>query len=127
MDKNISSSDSDEFKEFKEFEAQRKIAKLDERTKYSKSDSSLIAAHYNSRPNTGVLDRAESPIIRLRNFNNWIKSVLIQEYVCKLPAKQKTVLDLACGKGGDLPKWKRSGVTKLVCLGIGLSCVLNVS
>jgi len=48
--------------------------------------------------------RHESYILHLRNLNNFLKASLIQ-----LASRQETgalrVLDLACGKGGDLQKW----------------------
>jgi len=49
----------------------------------------------------------------MRNFNNWVKSVLIRSY---LPPSA-TVLDLCCGKGGDLLKWKEGDIEYLVCAG----------
>ena len=49
----------------------------------------------------------------MRNFNNWVKSVLIRSY---LPP-DATVLDLCCGKGGDLLKWKEGHIKYLVCAG----------
>lgn len=49
----------------------------------------------------------------MRNFNNWVKSVLIRTYI----QPQITVLDLCCGKGGDLLKWKEGGIGYLVCAG----------
>lgn len=44
----------------------------------------------------------------MRNFHNWIKSILIYTYVnpmYELNRKQLTVLDIACGRGGDLMKF----------------------
>lgn len=56
----------------------------------------------------------------MRNFNNWLKSVLIAEILDKVRQKRRevTVLDLGCGKGGDLLKWKKGRIDKLVCADI---------
>jgi SAM-dependent methyltransferase len=57
-------------------------------------------------------NRADSRLFHMRAFNNWVKATQIQELDPKsrLPGKKGTrgplrVLDLACGKGGDLGKW----------------------
>ena len=49
----------------------------------------------------------------MRSFNNWVKSVLIRSYL----GPSSTVLDLCCGKGGDLNKWKEGRIKYLVCAG----------
>jgi len=77
----------------------------------------LVAQHYDNLPERGRKQRAESRIIHMRNFNNWIKSTLINEYIEKV--KRNTddrikVLDVGCGKGGDLQKWQRAGVGHVV-------------
>ncbi|XP_004470075.2 mRNA cap guanine-N(7) methyltransferase isoform X2 [Dasypus novemcinctus] len=83
--------------------------------------SSAVAAHYNKLEETGLEKRSQSRIFYLRNFNNWMKSVLIGEFLEKVRQKKKhgiTVLDLGCGKGGDLLKWKKGRINKLICTDI---------
>ncbi|RDX63693.1 mRNA cap guanine-N7 methyltransferase 1, partial [Mucuna pruriens] len=65
-----------------------------------------VADHYSARSNQTLEEREASPIIHLKKLNNWIKSVLIQLYARRGDA----VLDLACGKGGDLIKWDKAKV-----------------
>lgn len=83
----------------------------------------------NSRPDVGVVQRQESPIIGLKNFNNWVKSVLITKFAH--PALQESpvggggrggggrgkVLDMGCGKGGDMTKWAKAQIRELFCVG----------
>jgi len=82
---------------------------------------STVASHYNNLKEGGLESRKESRIFFMRNFNNWIKSMLMQEYVSKLEAKGLRglkVLDLGCGKGGDLLKWQKSRVSHVTGLDI---------
>ncbi|KAF8414050.1 hypothetical protein HHK36_002049 [Tetracentron sinense] len=65
-----------------------------------------VADHYSARTNQTLEEREASVIIHLKKFNNWIKSVLIQLYARRGDA----VLDLACGKGGDLIKWDKAKI-----------------
>lgn len=44
---------------------------------------STIAKHYNNIPETGKDARKQSRIFYLRNFNNWVKSVMINEFLEK--------------------------------------------
>ena len=85
---------------------------------------------YNARPEW-VKERGrdwrrnESQIKGLRSFNNWVKSCLIHKFSAeekqeveelgwgeeaKEPEEQKPllVLDVGCGKGGDLGKWQQA-------------------
>ena len=66
-----------------------------------------IAQHYDNKRQFSVRERQNSPIIRLKDFNNWIKSVLINEYV----RSGDRILDLCCGKGGDLNKWRIANIS----------------
>lgn len=90
----------------------------------------VVAEHYNKLDEKGISQRKESRIYFMRNFNNWIKSLLINEYVSKIRSKKEeklqpgeprptiNVLDMGCGKGGDLQKWHRSRVNHVTCVDI---------
>ncbi|KAK9364997.1 mRNA capping enzyme-domain-containing protein [Lipomyces kononenkoae] len=71
-----------------------------------RSVDSVVRQHYNARPDQGVAQRQYSPIIKLKSFNNFIKSVLIRRFA----SRDVVVLDLGCGKGGDLLKWDIAGI-----------------
>ncbi|KAJ1797256.1 mRNA cap guanine-N7 methyltransferase [Coemansia sp. RSA 2399] len=76
--------------------------------------ANLVAQHYNSRRQLGVRDRLHTKITGLRIFNNWTKSVLISRHAfrgCR-------VLDLGCGKGGDLRKWAHAQIGEFVGMDI---------
>ncbi|KAL1823406.1 hypothetical protein ACET3Z_010184 [Daucus carota] len=72
----------------------------------TRKEARKVADHYSARKNHTLEEREASPIIHLKKLNNWIKSVLIQLYARRGDA----VLDLACGKGGDLIKWDKANV-----------------
>ncbi|CAG8670763.1 16827_t:CDS:2 [Dentiscutata erythropus] len=86
-------------------------------TKTSTPNSRIVADHYNKKPDVGVEKRNESTILFLKNFNNWIKSVIIGKHV----EPNSDILDMGCGKGGDLLKWKAAKISTLV--GLDLSDV----
>lgn len=72
----------------------------------------------NMRPEVGVESREFSPIIGLKKFNNWIKSVLIGKFAFRANnAAGARVLDIGCGKGGDLNKWKQARIRLYVGMG----------
>ena len=76
-------------------------------------------AHVHTHTHIPHTPHTQSPIFHMRNFNNWVKSVLIRTYLEKLKSSTHCtyVLDLCCGKGGDLLKWKEGSITHLVCAG----------
>lgn len=108
----------------------RERAQVDDALRMSQSRgvSDVVRQHYNAVPERGrEWRKTESKIKGLRSFNNWVKSTLIQkfspdeEFVARfndqrdwaedgaLPPmedKRLLVIDLGCGKGGDLGKWQ---------------------
>lgn len=87
------------------------------------NNSNVVASHYNTLEEKGLAERSKSCIFHMRNFNNWIKSMLINEYITKIRDASKLgaplrVLDMCCGKGGDLYKWEKAHITHLICTDI---------
>ena len=50
--------------------------------------------------------RNASRVLFLRSFNNWVKATMINKYTFKLAGNSEnlSILDLCCGRGGDLEK-----------------------
>lgn len=81
----------------------------------------VVRQHYNAVPERGRdWRKTDSRIKGLRSFNNWVKSCIIQKFS---PDEDHTpgalargirsdnqllVLDIGCGKGGDLGKWQNA-------------------
>jgi len=106
----------------------------------------VVAQHYNKLEEKGREQRVDSRIFHMRNLNNWIKSRLIGNFqalfnLINLPIflcsgntldlirKENgwhhpiNVLDLGCGKGGDLLKWQRGNIHHVVCADIAETSV----
>jgi mRNA (guanine-N7-)-methyltransferase len=82
---------------------ERKIRReIEQKSQYL--DQTVIK-HYNKRAYQSKREkRDDSEIIKLRNYHNAIKFILIGEHTN--PGER--VLDLGCGKGGDLNKWEKA-------------------
>lgn len=86
-------------------------------------NGSIVAAHYNELEELGSEGRKSSQIFHMRNLNNWIKTELINEYYIKVKGRLRygdsfRVLDLCCGKGGDLFKWQSNRINHLIATDI---------
>lgn len=65
----------------------------------------VVRQHYNAVPERGREWRVtDSKIKGLRSYNNWVKSTTIQKFIGD--ERGINVLDMGCGKGGDLMKWQ---------------------
>lgn len=126
LTENVESDEVPEFDEEAASKTDEAAPESDEpAAKYQKTDNNtkVVATHYNKLEEKGLDERAKSRIIFMRNFNNWIKSVLINEFLTKTKATLKLgeplrVLDMCCGKGGDLLKWEKANITHLICTDI---------
>lgn len=82
--------------------------------------ASEVAKHYNEVEQKPIRERAKSDIIELRKFNNAMKSLmqyLAFKFALSINNNKREpfrVLDLGCGKGGDLPKYLRNNKIGLV-------------
>ncbi|KAL9102302.1 MAG: hypothetical protein Q9163_002520 [Psora crenata] len=72
----------------------------------------VVRQHYNAVPQRGRdWRKTDSRIKGLRSFNNWIKSTIIHKFSPNEDARggdSLNVLDIGCGKGGDLGKWAQA-------------------
>ncbi|KAH0617836.1 hypothetical protein JD844_016468 [Phrynosoma platyrhinos] len=109
--------DTTEKEDSSTYESRRGVKSKLETDSEKKKHTEAVAAHYNKLEEVGLEQRSMSRIFHLRNFNNWIKSVLIGEFLDRVRRRKQniTVLDLGCGKGGDLLKWRKGRINRLVC------------
>lgn len=64
-----------------------------------------ITKHYNQREDGSRAKREKEDLICMKRFHNFLKAACISEAFQIKTSLHKRVLDLACGKGGDLTKW----------------------
>ena len=75
----------------------------------SRGGDEFVRQHYNLIPERGRDWRnTASKIKGLRKYNNWVKSVIINKFSQSddREGSYLKVLDMGCGKGGDLQKWQ---------------------
>lgn len=91
----------------------------------------VVRAHYNAVPERGRdWRKTDSRIKGLRSFNNWIKSCIIQKFAPDedhtpgafergiSSGRELLILDIGCGKGGDLGKWQQAPQTVELYVGL---------
>jgi mRNA (guanine-N7-)-methyltransferase len=83
---------------------------LNKKKKPEQSKENPFVNYQDYYTTSGVRDpgkegRKASRIIFLRSFNNWVKASMINKYCHLLGRRDVSVLELCCGKGGDLDKY----------------------
>jgi mRNA (guanine-N7-)-methyltransferase len=109
-----------------EVEEQRRQREEEARRTVRPAGFQAVADHYNAVPERGREWRStESQIKGLRSLNNWIKSTLIQKFSAPEVRSPQgmAVLDMACGKGGDLGKWEKAPVVPSIYVGCDIADV----
>lgn len=77
--------------------------------------NSLVRNFYNDQTYRSKREkRTKSRIYRIRSFNNCIKYILINKYA----TEGGNVLDIGCGKGGDIAKWEMARIGSYVGIDI---------
>ncbi len=68
-----------------------------------------ILKHYNS------VSREQSPkeVVQLRKISNYAKSTLFSTFA-KPVSDHPSILDMSCGRGGDIGKWEKQGFERYV-------------
>lgn len=129
----ISAAEKDALKKRQE-EKERAQAQAAQIAAINRGTHDVVREHYNAVPERGRdWRKTDSKIRGLRSYNNWVKSVIIQkfspneDYIHSGSGKRKwaegnegggldaetrrqglLVLDIGCGKGGDLGKWQQA-------------------
>lgn len=112
----------------RQIQREQELASLAKAEAAARGVQDVVKQHYNAQPERGrEWRRTDSKIKGLRNFNNWVKSVLVHKFSPnedhssrdagslsnRAPDDERNgwdergilVLDVGCGKGGDLQKW----------------------
>ena len=102
-------------------ERERQQVEANQKAAVDRGSYNAVTSHYNAVPQRDRTWRqTASKIKNLRTYNNWVKSTLIQKFSPDdshepgahsnygPPREGLKVLDLGCGKGGDLQKWLKA-------------------
>ncbi|KAF2621175.1 mRNA cap methyltransferas-like protein, partial [Macroventuria anomochaeta] len=96
----------------RQLEREQEAARTAQQEAASRGVHDVVKQHYNMVPERGREWRqTDSKIKGLRSYNNWVKSSLIQKFIGD--ERNLKILDIGCGKGGDLQKWQASRKVEL--------------
>ncbi|KAG5504893.1 hypothetical protein JKF63_04339 [Porcisia hertigi] len=91
-------------------------------------DTQKTSLHYGTR----VKELLNEERSYLRRFNNWVKSVLLTTMAATIrralkPPAKLHVLDLCCGRGGDLLKWQHIHPSFVFMTDASVECVAEAA
>ena len=98
-------STQNDIKKRKREEEQNDNNENDSDALFHKDKGAAMADTFYSNLERNLQTRADSWLFHMRNFNGWIKATQIAECTPNTSSKKLRIMDLACGKGGDLGKW----------------------
>jgi mRNA (guanine-N7-)-methyltransferase len=88
-------------------EKEQEEEKVAQQAAASRGVHDVVKQHYNTVQQYGrEFRKTDSKIKGLRSYNNWVKSSTIQKFIGE--ERDLKILDMGCGKGGDLQKWHAS-------------------
>lgn len=93
-----------------------------------------VASHYDRVPQQSITQRSQGRDAKLRQFQNWVKSTLLRSALERWRDEGSSraradinILDIACGKGGDLPKYdvlsRTFRIRKVVFVDVSRECI----
>ncbi|ODQ77410.1 hypothetical protein BABINDRAFT_163654 [Babjeviella inositovora NRRL Y-12698] len=111
-----------EAREHEERKTQHQMSRHNPQHKNYVNNNEHVRDFYNQRAHIARKEnRNLSPIIKMRNFNNAIKYILINTYA----AANNRVLELGCGKGGDLNKYAMARIRQFVGIDISDASIVE--
>jgi SAM-dependent methyltransferase len=124
------------WKSIKEAVTIEEIKNLSDEDTYNKQQkllqSRLNASIINMERRQDIYYQKESNLAKkMREFHNWIKSVIIYTYSAPLKEfnsdkeRRTSVLDIGCGRGGDIMKWYHARVGEYVGIDVAYNGIYS--
>lgn len=80
-----------------------------------------LRTHYDNTRFQSREERAQGPLFALKKYHNAVKRTLLQMYA----TRADSLLDLCCGRGGDIQKWNACKIKRVVGLDISHKEILE--
>ena len=89
--------------------------------------ASAVESHYDNQANVNIgrgrfiKQRLAGPLIKYKEFANNVKRRMFKQYAAGAPL----LLDLGCGRGGDISKWRDAGVGRVLAMDLSADQLLE--